>query len=151
AFQATFLVLARRAPALKWRRTAAPWLYTVAYRLALRLRRQEARRRLRDQKAAVMSSPRTDAGWWQEVQPILDEEVNRLPSRYRARWVLGYLEGKTVDEPPAQLAWPRGTVAGRLARAKDLLRQRLTRRGVTLGAGLVGLELGGAASASVPT
>ena len=69
-----------------------------------------------------------------ELRPVLHEEVNRLPDKYRIPVILSYLEGKTNEEVAAQLRWPVGTVKGRLSRARDLLRSRLTRRGLALSA-----------------
>jgi len=149
-FQATFMVLARRAGRLNRRGSMAPWLHTVAFRLALRARTQSSRwrrcSRLVDDIA--MTTNDSEAAW--ELRSVLDEELERLPAKYRAPLVLCYLEGKTVDETAENLGWPRGTVAGRLARAKDLMRRNLTRRGVTAGAAFLGPVLADQASAALP-
>lgn len=151
AFQAAFLILARRAVALDKRGSVGPWLYTVAYHVALRARRQVQRWRRSDREVEDMPVPAEAlAAEWRELRPILDEEVNRLPARYRAPVVLCYFEGRTVDQAAERLLWPRGTVAGRLARAKELLRTRLTRRGVTLATGILGHTLAHQASAAAP-
>jgi RNA polymerase sigma factor (sigma-70 family) len=151
AFQATFLVLARRAPSVRCRAALGSWLYRVAVRAA-----HTARGRAEPPGAAAWAAacgadadPAGEAAW-RELRPVLDEEVCRLPEKYRAPVVLCYLRGKTHEAAAAELGWPRGTVAGRLARARDLLRRRLTRRGVTLSAGALATALSGGASAAVP-
>ncbi len=138
AFQATFLVLLRRADALDRRHPLAGWLYTVAYHVALRARAEAARRR-RTEAAALPHPHAEPAGelLWRELRPVLDEELDRLPQHYRAPVVLCYLEGRTNEEAGRLLGWPVGTVKSRLARARGLLRTRLTRRGLTLSAGLL--------------
>jgi RNA polymerase sigma factor (sigma-70 family) len=135
AFQATFLVLARKADSIKDRRVLGRWLYEVAYRIAIRAKTNLIRRRTHERQGAEMAvtTPETDAGW-SELRPVLHEEVNRLPEKYRAPVILCYLEGKTNEEVAHLLQWPVGTVKGRLSRARELLRTRLTRRGLTLSA-----------------
>jgi RNA polymerase sigma factor (sigma-70 family) len=133
AFQATFLVLIRRSGSFKVREcdSLGPWLYGVAYRTAIKARRLAARRLAREHRAAVSTASacdsRAEVG---ELRSLLHEEVSRLPAKYRAPVVLCYFEGRTHDEAAAALHWPVGTVRGRLARARDLLRSRLTRRGL---------------------
>jgi RNA polymerase sigma factor (sigma-70 family) len=151
AFQATFLVLARKAAAIHRYESLAAWLYRVALNIARSARTSTARRRAHEREAALMPHPvRADDGLSPEWQPLLHEEVNRLPAKYRVPVVLCYLEGKTHDETAQQLGWPLGTVKGRLARARDLLRGRLVRRGVTLLPAGLGLLSRGAAEAAVP-
>lgn len=135
AFQATFLVLLRRAGALERRASVAGWLYTVAYHIALRQKAAAARRRTGEGRVSEPASldPVEEAGA-HELRPLLDEEISRLPEKYRAPILLCYLQGKTNDEAAQTLGWPVGTVSGRLARARDLLRTRLVRRGITLAA-----------------
>jgi RNA polymerase sigma factor (sigma-70 family) len=136
AFQATFLVLARRAACVRKRESVASFLYGVAYRVAARARAEAIRRRARERQGApiCVAQPGPDhAG--AERALALHEEVQRLPARYRAPVVLCYLEGKTHEEAARQLAWPVGSVKGRLARARDLLRRRLVRRGLAGPAG----------------
>jgi RNA polymerase sigma factor (sigma-70 family) len=135
AFQATFLVLARKARSLDGRDTLAGWLYTVARHIALRARAAAARRRDREQRGAEGRDMGTDTAaevLRRELRPILDEEMGRLPDKYRAPLVLCYVEGKTNEEAALLLGWTKGTVSGRLARARDLLRGRLERRGLAL-------------------
>lgn len=133
AFQAVFLVLVSKAASIRRRTLLAGWLYRVAYRVAMRARVQSARRRGREVRGVEMITAQADAeGIDPELRPVLHEELNRLPEKYRSPIVLCYLQGKTHEEAARQLAWPIGTVKGRLARARELLRSRLTRRGLTL-------------------
>jgi RNA polymerase sigma factor (sigma-70 family) len=136
AFQAAFLVLLRRAAALQRSDTVANWLYTVAYRIALRARAHDARRRALEMEMAKQLPVQTaDPVPTSELHELLDAELSRLPQRYRAPLVLCYLEGKTNEEAARLLGWTRRSLTGRLARARDLLHGRLTRRGLTLPAG----------------
>jgi RNA polymerase sigma factor (sigma-70 family) len=139
AFQVTFLVLLRKARSLSRRDRLASWLYGVARRTAMKARTLAARRQA--QERPILEEPviqPEDALIWHDLRPVLDEELSRLPAKYRVPVILCYLEGKTFEEAARQLGWPAGTVSGRLARARELLRKRLTRRGVTLSAGLAG-------------
>ena len=96
AFQATFLVLFRRARSLDRRRSVANWLYTVAYHAALKARANAARRRLREREVVEMPEAESQAETvWRDLQPVLDEELSALPDKYRAPIVLCYVEGKT--------------------------------------------------------
>ena len=140
AFQATFLVLVRKARALRPHDAVGHWLHGVAYRVALRARSETTRRRSRERTVASIEDLAPAVGGERlgpdfELRPLLDEELRRLPATYRAAVVLCYLDGQTHEEAARQLGWPVGTVKGRLARAKDLLRDRLTRRGLTLARG----------------
>jgi RNA polymerase sigma factor (sigma-70 family) len=152
AFQATFLVLVSKAVSIRTRTLLANWLYRVAYRVALRARANAARRRARETRGIEMATAEPDAGGMEpEMRPILYEELNRLPDKYRVPIVLCYLQGKTNEEAARQLAWPVGTVKGRLTRARELLRSRLTRRGLVLSTGALTVLLGpSATSAAVP-
>jgi len=145
AFQATFLVLARNAASIRDRRVLGHWLYEVAYRIAIRSRTRSSQRRAREKEVAQMSaladsSQARDLAWT-ELRPVLHEEVNRLPEKYRCAVVLCYLEGRTNEEAATLLGWPVGTVKGRLSRARDILRSRLTRRGLALSAAFLSLSL----------
>ncbi len=152
AFQAVFLVLARRAAAIRNRASLASWLHGVARRVALRARAQAAARRGRERRPREV--PRADVLnelTCRELRAALDEEVGALPERYRAAVVLCDLEGKSYDQAARELGWPKSSLASRLAKAHGLLRARLVRRGITLSAaalaaGLVGRE----ARADVP-
>jgi RNA polymerase sigma factor (sigma-70 family) len=129
AFQATFLVLVRKAGTLRRRDLLGNWLYGVAFRVARRSRSEAARRQATEapsEAVAALAVAADDAAGL----PELHEEVQRLPERYRMPVVLCYLEGLTHEEAAERLRWPIGTVKGRLARARDLLRSRLARRGL---------------------
>jgi RNA polymerase sigma factor (sigma-70 family) len=151
AFQATFLILARQAASVRARAALGGWLYRVALRVALSVKGRAGRGPAPGEPAAERAGtdPAAEAAW-REIRPLLDEEVRRLPEKYRVPVVLCYLEGKTHEAAAAELGWPRGTVAGRLARARDLLRTRLTRRGVTLSAGALAAGLSEAGASAVP-
>jgi RNA polymerase sigma factor (sigma-70 family) len=135
AFQATFLVLARKAGSIRDRRVLARWLYEVAYRIAMRARTNGVRRRTHERQGGEMAvTASIDNHGWIELRPVLHEEINRLPEKYRMPVILCYLEGKTNEEVAELLGWPVGTVKGRLSRARDVLRSRLSRRGLALSA-----------------
>jgi RNA polymerase sigma factor (sigma-70 family) len=150
AFQATFLVLVRNARSIRKREAVGSWLTGVGRRIALRARAG------REQAVDVpppesRGSPPPDEAARRELRGLLEEEVGRLPEKYRAPVVLCYFEGQTNEETARQLGWPLGTVQGRLARARRLLESRLTRRGVSLaGGGLAVLSASGEGLAAVP-
>jgi RNA polymerase sigma factor (sigma-70 family) len=151
AFQATFLVLARKAGSVAWQDCVRNWLHGVAFRVAHKARIQGARRRLKEHQARTPPSPAA-AESWHELRGLLDEELTQLPAKYRAPLILCYLEGKTRDEAAEELGWSPGSVKGRLERGREMLRQRLCRRGVTLPAALcAGFLLDQTAFASVPS
>jgi RNA polymerase sigma factor (sigma-70 family) len=147
AFQATFLVLVRRAASLQSPATIANWLHGVAYRTALEVRSAAARRRARE--AAVLPRTVMPEDPWAELWPVLDQELGRLAEPFRAAVVLCDLEGKSRKEVARQLGWAEGTVASRLARGRSLLARRLARRGFP-GALLALASADGAAKACAP-
>jgi RNA polymerase sigma factor (sigma-70 family) len=153
AFQATFLVLLRRAGSLRETEPLSPWLHGVAYRVAARIRARSARRPGEERKVArpeaVESSSDVER---HELRGILDEEIGRLPEKYRRPVVLCYLEGQTHEQAAHRLCCSEGSVRGRLDRAREKLKTRLTRRGFAPAAGLTGSALAAdMASAAVPS
>jgi RNA polymerase sigma factor (sigma-70 family) len=164
AFQATFLVLIRKAGSLKRCDLLGNWLYGVAHRVAVRAQSMAARRTAR--AAAAFDAARSGAQRSRDLgsgiceastletepDPWLHQEIARLPEKYRAPIVLCYMEGLTHENAALRLKWPLGTVKGRLARARDLLRKRLARRGITLSAATLAASLSTSDSrAAVPT
>ncbi|MCI0461324.1 MAG: sigma-70 family RNA polymerase sigma factor [Gemmataceae bacterium] len=157
AFQATFLVLARQAAAIRSRDSVAGWLFQVAYRTATRLRGRQARRGATPgaalEEVADRDPARADpaaAACRREAAALVDEELGRLPEKYRSALVLCYLEGQTHEEAARQLGLPLGTLKTRVNRGREALGERLRRRGVELGTGGVAALLGQQASAVVP-
>jgi RNA polymerase sigma factor (sigma-70 family) len=141
-FQATFLVLARKAASIRRRQSVASWLHGVARRIAVRVRAGATRQA--NGPVAEIAAPDFDpagALTWNDVRGALDEELSRLPETLRAPLVLCYLEGLARDEAAARLGCPLGTLKGRLERGRELLRRRLTRRGLGLGTALAALAL----------
>lgn len=150
AFQATFLVLARKAGSVR-AATMANWLYGVAYQVAVKARALAGRQRARERQVSDMPEREsTPEAQWTELEPLLDEELSRLPDRYRLPVVLCDLEGKKLKEAAQQLGWRPGTLAGRLFRARQLLAKRLARHGPLLPAGLLATTLTLNAAAAVP-
>ena len=151
AFQATFLVLVRKAATILPRDMIGNWLYGVARQTALQARRSAARRRAREVQVTAMPQTETiQQDQWPEVQRLLDQELSHLPDNYRAVIVLCDLEGRTRKEAALQLRLPEGTVAGRLARARAMLGKRLALRGVTLSSAALAAILAPRASGGVP-
>ncbi|HEV3117390.1 MAG TPA: sigma-70 family RNA polymerase sigma factor, partial [Gemmataceae bacterium] len=138
AFQATFLVLARKAAAIHKRESLGSWLHGVAVRVAHGSRRAAGRRsRLERERPAPATVEASDRITWGELRSVLDEELSRLPAQVRSPLVLCYLEGQTQDEAARRLGWSKSTFRRRLERGRALLQSRLARRGVTLSAGLL--------------
>ena len=149
AFQATFLVLARKARSISEPDSVGSWLYGVALRTASNARSAAIRRRRHERQwAAVVTRPRAEEDG-DDLESALWEEVDRLAEKYRAPVVLCYLEGLTHEAAARRLGWPVGTVEGRLARARGLLRSRLTRRGLTTAIGLLGASTSAQATPTV--
>jgi RNA polymerase sigma factor (sigma-70 family) len=133
ALQATFLVLARQAATIRKKESLASWLHGVAYRMATQAKRAAARRRGHESQAnpTQPSDPARSAAW-QEIQGLLDEEIQRLPETLRSAFVLCCLENRSCAEAAGRLGLEEGTLWKRLSRARKLLQERLTRRGVSL-------------------
>jgi RNA polymerase sigma factor (sigma-70 family) len=152
AFQVTFLVLARKASSVRPRERVASWLHGVALRTAMKAKTMTAKRRGREQQVREMPEPEAaQQGPWRDLQPLLDQELNRLPEYYRLPILLCDLQGMTIKDAAQQLGWPQGSLAGRLARGRKLLAKRLASRGVVLSAGsLAAVVSQNGASAGVP-
>jgi RNA polymerase sigma factor (sigma-70 family) len=141
AFQATFLILVRKASSIRHRDTLGAWLYGVARRVAIRAKTHTTRRRRHEAEGAEMQkapAPTPDASMREQLA-VMHQEVDRLPQKYRAAVVLCHLEGRTHAEAAQLLKCPVGTISVRVARARELLRARLTRRGMALPAALAGV------------
>jgi RNA polymerase sigma factor (sigma-70 family) len=147
AFQATFLLFARKAGSIRKAESVAGWLYAVARRLARAARDQRARRQARERRAADMrKTPGTPEKGWQELEATLHEALAQVPETYRAPLLLCYLQGKTQEEAARQLGCPLGTVRSRLARGRGRLKQVLQRRGVRLSAAALAVALAGSSA-----
>jgi RNA polymerase sigma-70 factor (ECF subfamily) len=141
AFQATFLVLARKASSLRSRELLGHWLYGIAYRTALKARAMNLRRRTRESQARLRSCPEPADGDSEELLARLDAEISRLPEKYRVPVVLCELQGKSRKDVACLLGLPEGTVSSRLANARKLLARRL-KTGVALSGSLLTAALG---------
>src|SRR5579884_2771929 len=151
AFQATFLVLVRKAASLRSRQLLPGWLSGVAYRTALKTRAMTQKRRAKELQAAQQPSTQTsDDGPPEELLARLDEELNRLPDRYRLPVVLCELQGHSRKQAAQILGLPVGTVSWRLAHARKLLAQRLARYGTMLSAGALAAALSEGSASAVP-
>jgi RNA polymerase sigma factor (sigma-70 family) len=151
AFQATFLVLARRAGSIRCRQVVASWLYGVAYRTARKARAMNAKRRAKERRVAETSRPEVPAGEaCEELLAHLDQELSRVPDKYRVPVILCELEGKSRKEVALLLGVPEGTLSWRLAQAKKMLARRLSRHGLAISGGaLAAVMAPAAASASL--
>src|SRR5262249_12508882 len=133
AFQATFLVLARKAASVVPRQAVGAWLHGVAYHTALKARAAAARRRLKEGQVEGKPEPQPAArDPWHDLQPLLDQDLSRLPLKYRLPVVLCDLEGKARKDVARELEIPEGTLSSRLTTARGLLARRLARRGLLL-------------------
>jgi RNA polymerase sigma factor (sigma-70 family) len=150
ACQAAFLVLARKAAAVRNQDSVGSFLHGVAYRVAVRLLRDVARRQGRERPMEDLPQRDSADVTWREVRSILDAELHRLPARFQAPLLLCYLEGKTRDEAAQELGWSLGTLRGRLDRGREMLRARLARRGLGLSAALFATLLGQQAAQALP-
>jgi RNA polymerase sigma factor (sigma-70 family) len=149
AFQATFLVLVRRAASVGRAEPLGGWLHGVALRIARKARAQATSRRGKEKQAKTMAQAEPlDELTWQELRGILDEEIARLAGKYRSAIVLCYLEGKSYDRAAGELGCSKSTLAKRLGRARALLHHQLNRRGVALSAAAVVTVLGEKARAT---
>jgi RNA polymerase sigma factor (sigma-70 family) len=151
AFQATFLVLARKAASVVKRESVGCWLYGVAYRTALEAGSVLARRRAKERPMRDMPHPQVAPAEAQDWRPLLDRELSRLPDKYQAAVVLCDLEGRPRREAARQLGIPEGTLSSRLAVARKMLARRLAGSGIALSAGALAAALtAGTASAGLP-
>ncbi len=151
AFQATFLILVKKAGAIKDADHLGPWLYGVAQRVAVKARAVASRRLARERPSALVEEASVelfDETDRREFRAVLDEELGRLPEKYRSPIVLCYLQGLTHEEAAERLCWPVGTVRSRMAGARDQLRDRLARRGLALPTALVASALAAEANAA---
>jgi RNA polymerase sigma factor (sigma-70 family) len=151
AFQATFLVLARKASSIRKPETLPAWLHRVALNISRTIKVAAARRQAHERQVTDMAQATPlDGVELRDWQSVLQEEVDQLPEKYRVPVVLCYLQGLTHEEAARRLGWPLGSVKGRLARAREHLRTRLDRRGLTLTGAALTTALADNASAAVP-
>jgi RNA polymerase sigma factor (sigma-70 family) len=150
AFQAVFLVLVRRAASLRRNEPVGGWLYAVAQRVAMKARRQTRAQRQRERRTVDMprSEPVDDLAW-QELRSVLDEEIAKLPEKYRTPLVLCYFEGMSHAKAAKEMGCPTTSLTSRVERGRELLRQRLVRRGITLSAGALAAILSEKAGGTV--
>ncbi len=149
-FQATFLVLVKKAATLDQRGSLGNWLYTVAYHLALKARMKAARQPTSAAEAADMAQTERSDTDSEELRAVLDEELHRLPAKYRGPVVLCYLQGKTNEEAARELGYPPGSMSYYLGRGRERLRERLRRRGLSVAPALLAPILAESATAAIP-
>jgi RNA polymerase sigma factor (sigma-70 family) len=147
-FQATFLVLVKKAASVRPRETLGNWLYGVAYRTALKVRSTAARRLAKERLMARPQAPEEETS--EELLRLLDKELSRLPDKYRLPVVLCDLEGRPRKQVARQFAIPEGTLSSRLTTARRLLAKRLARYGFAVSGGALATALAARASAAVP-
>ncbi len=150
AFQATFLVLVRKATSIRPRTQVGSWLHGVAYKTALKARAMNRKRRVKERGAAAAQVPQAADDTWEALLEILDVELNALPEKYRIPIILCDLEGLSYREAAARLKCPQGTLSGRLTRARALLAHRVARRGAAVGTATLIALLAHNASACLP-
>jgi RNA polymerase sigma factor (sigma-70 family) len=151
AFQATFLVLVRKAASIVPREQIANWLYGVARQTAVKARALAVKRKTREKQVKVMPEPFTpEQAGSDDLLPLLDQELGRLPDKYRTSIVLCDLEGKSYKQASRQLGCPEGTLAARLTRGRAMLAKRLARHRLAVTSGTLATVLSQSASASVP-
>jgi RNA polymerase sigma factor (sigma-70 family) len=140
AFQATFLILAQKAGMLRVVTSLGPWLHGVAFRVAMTVRSNAARRRIKEKNAVEVMGESVTNHVDQEIGATVHEEIERLPGPYRTAVVLCLLEGLTQEQAAERLGWPAGTVRSRLARGRERLQGRLMRRGLAPATALVAVS-----------
>jgi RNA polymerase sigma factor (sigma-70 family) len=150
AFQATFLVLVRKAASIRSRSTVSNWLYGVAHNTALKANAMNRKRRTKEREAGTVPKPQVAEEVWCGLQAVLDSELSRLPDKYRVPIVLCDLEGKKIKDAARHLGWPQGTVAIRLTRGRALLARRLAKQGLVLPGSVLTAALSQTATAGVP-
>jgi RNA polymerase sigma factor (sigma-70 family) len=153
AFQATFLILVKKAATIRDNEMVGNWLYGVAHQTGVRMRAIAAKRNARERQVTEMPEPEVlQQDLWNDLKLILDQELSHLPEKHRFLIVLCHLEGRSIKDVARQIGCPEGTAASRLARARTMLAKRLARRGVTFSGGILGAMLSAqAVSASVPS
>jgi RNA polymerase sigma factor (sigma-70 family) len=150
AFQATFLVLVRKAASVSPRTQVANWLHGVAHKTALKAKAMNSRRRLKEREAGAAQGRNATDRTWDSLLEILDGELSALPEKYRAPIVLCDLEGLSYREAAARLGCLQGTLSGRLTRARALLAHRISRRCPPVTAAALPALLARATPVSVP-